>query len=485
MKLGELLEALPECRVRGRRDVEIAGVTLDSRTVRQGYLFVALRGQRHDGHSYIAEAMERGAVAVLSEKDLPNNNRLTSVVAGDARSALARLSDRFYGGPSKEIEVIGVTGTNGKTTVCYLVREILSAAGRRPALLGTIEYLIGHRSVPAERTTPEAPLLQAMMREAVNEGCDSVVMEVSSHALEQHRVECVDFKVAVFTNLGRDHLDFHGSAENYFAAKSALFRSPGLRAAVVNRDDPVGERIAVSATATLLTYGLGDRATVRGSALEAGPRGSRFELHAGAGSRDVALPLLGRHNVYNALAAAAAALADGVGLETIAAALGAARPAPGRLEEVSAGGPFTVYIDYAHTADALENALLTVRERCTGRVILVFGCGGDRDRTKRTPMGRVAARLADLSIITSDNPRRENPRDIMAEIAAGFGDAADRVVEIQDRREAIAEALRRAKAGDVVLVAGKGHERTQEYADTVVPFSDKDVIAGLMNTRGS
>ncbi|MDD5557652.1 MAG: UDP-N-acetylmuramoyl-L-alanyl-D-glutamate--2,6-diaminopimelate ligase [bacterium] len=485
MRLEELIAALPGCRVRGRRDAEITGITLDSRTVRPGNLFAALPGRRGDGHDHAAEARGRGAAAILAQREVPNGGRMTVVLVEDSRAALAVLADRFWAAPSRELEVIGVTGTNGKTTVCYLTRDLLRAAGRRPALIGTIEYLVGARSIPAERTTPEAPMLQALMREAVLGGCDSLVMEVSSHALAQHRVDCVLFRVAVFTNLGGDHLDFHGGREEYLAAKASLFRSPSLAGAIVNADDGFAAAIADGIAAPVLTYGIAAAASLRATSIERTPRGSRFTIERGDERAAVDLPLLGLHNVMNALAAAGAAAAAGMGLPEAAAALSSARPVPGRLEEVAVGAaPFRVFIDYAHTAEALENALLAVRGVCRGRLIAVFGCGGDRDRSKRLPMGRVAARCADEAIITSDNPRGEDPAAIIEEIARGFAGTGGRADAIPDRREAIAAAIGRAGPGDVVLVAGKGHESTQEFANTVVPFSDRDVVRDLAARRG-
>ncbi|MCX6357755.1 MAG: UDP-N-acetylmuramoyl-L-alanyl-D-glutamate--2,6-diaminopimelate ligase [Candidatus Aureabacteria bacterium] len=479
MKLSELIAAVPGCRVSGRTDVEITGISLDSRTVREGYLFAAIAGVRDDGNRYTDDARLRGAVAVLTQRDVGNGGRLSYLVADDARMALALLADKFYGSPSSELDIVGITGTNGKTTVAYLTASILRAGGRKPALLGTIEYLIGARSIPAERTTPEAPQLQGMLREAVREGCDCVVMEVSSHALEQKRVAGVAFDIAVFTNMGSDHLDYHGDSERYFAAKASLFRAGTLQRAVVNSDDSFGARLASTSFVPVMTYGTDQRAAVRAERIRMEAGGSRFDLVAPQGAVGVIMPLLGRYNISNALAAAASALSMGVPLETIAATLAAARPVPGRLDEVPLGRPYRVFVDYAHTAEALENALGAVREGCRGRVILVFGCGGDRDRSKRAPMGRVAARCADLAIVTSDNPRRENPLVIIAEVAKGFAVEGKRCREIPGRREAIAAALREARPGDTVLVAGKGHERTQECGATVLPFSDRDVIMEL------
>ena len=321
MKLNELLAAVPECRARGPRDVEITGLSLDSRTVREGFLFAALPGARRDGCDFVEDAVARGAAAVLAHRDIPNHGRLAVITADDSRAALARIADRFNGSTSRELSVIGVTGTNGKTTVCYLARAMLAAAGKKAALFGTVEYLVGGRSIPAERTTPEAPALQAMMREAVREGCDSLVMEVSSHALAQRRVDCVAFNTAVFTNLGSDHLDYHGDREDYFRAKASLFLAPGLQSAVVNVDDPRGRALAAEVSAPVITYGIGTEAALAARAVETGPRGSRFEMEFRGARTPVALPLLGRHNVYNALAAAGAAFAAGLDAGAIAETL--------------------------------------------------------------------------------------------------------------------------------------------------------------------
>jgi UDP-N-acetylmuramoyl-L-alanyl-D-glutamate--2,6-diaminopimelate ligase len=481
VKLNELLTALPLCSVSGNRNLEVAGIALDSRNVREGYLFAALPGSRYDGHDYIEEARQRGAVASLVQREVANGGRICVVKVDDSRAALAALSDRFYGSPSKEIEVIGVTGTNGKTSVCYMLRDILRAAGRKPALIGTIEYLIGERSIPSERTTPEAPYVQAMMRAAVDKGCDSVITEVSSHALAQQRVACVDFSTAVFTNLGSDHLDFHGDHERYFAAKASLFTLPHLKRAIVNYDDRRGRTIEVGGETALSTYGMREGVTFRAVSVETGLNGSRFGVESRHGRLDINLPLLGLHNVYNALAAVATALTMQVPVETVTATLAKARPVPGRLEEVRCEKPYRVFIDYAHTEEALRNALLALRSGVgRGKLILVFGCGGDRDRKKRVPMGKAAAQLADFSFITSDNPRGENPLEIITEIAKGFRGQKGNYAEIPDRREAIAAALERAKKGDIVLVAGKGHERTQEIGSTVIPFNDRDVILELL-----
>lgn len=481
MKLNELLKALPGCRVQGKAEAEITGITFDSRMVKPGFLFAALPGAREDGQDYVDDARQRGAAAVLVRKGVPPAGLGSVVEVDDARKALAALADYYYGSPSRTLDVVGVTGTNGKTTVCYLARQLLEAAGRRTALIGTIEYLIGERSIPAGRTTPEAPHLNAMLREALENGCDSVVMEVSSHALHQHRVDSIGFNIAVFTNLGKDHLDYHGSLASYFGEKESLFGKPGLRTGVVNADDPWGKRIIEGAGVPLLSYGLGEGSLIRAVSVEAGDGGSRFEMETPSGRAWVSLPLLGAHNIYNALAAAGVALSMDVAVELVASTLSRAHGVPGRLEEVKNGLGFRVFVDYAHTEEALESVLRALRAGCRGKLIFVFGCGGDRDGSKRAPMGRAAARLADRTFITSDNPRSEDPGSIIAEISEGFAGREDAYVAVPDRREAIAAALAGAREGDVVLVAGKGHEKTQEFAATVVPFSDRDVIEEELN----
>ncbi len=483
MKLDDLITAIPRCRVKGRRDVEVTGITLCSQMARDGYLFAAIPGSRYDGHDFVEEARHRGAVAALVQRDIPNGNGITIIGVEDTRQSLAALADCFYDSPSKGIEVIGVTGTNGKTTVCYLLYETLKAAGRSPALFGTIEYLVGERSIPAERTTPESPYLQWMLRKAVDEGCDCLVMEVSSHALAQQRVACVNFDTAVFTNLGNEHLDFHGSREDYFKAKSLLFKVPELKLAVVNADDGYGRDIEVSEGATLVTYGMSEAAMVRTVSVEAEPNGSRFEIGGQLGRLSVDLPLLGRHNVYNALAAVSVALSMGVSADTVASVLAGTKAVPGRLEEVVKSRPYRVFIDYAHTEEALRNVLSALRGVCKGRVILVFGCGGDRDRNKRLPMGRVAAQLADFTFVTSDNPRGEDPLEIIAEIVRGFSGNEEKYTEVPDRREAIASALAAAEQRDIVLIAGKGHERTQDLGSTVVSFNDREVVEEIVGVH--
>jgi UDP-N-acetylmuramoyl-L-alanyl-D-glutamate--2,6-diaminopimelate ligase len=374
---------------------------------------------------------------------------------------------------------VGVTGTNGKTTVSFLVQHILEQAGLRTGLIGTVRYEVGDRAIPAQRTTPESAELQAMLAQMVRAQCRACVLEVSSHALDQGRVEEVGFDVGVFTNLTHDHLDYHGSLEAYRRTKRRLFeivRRGGKSAtAVINRDDPTGRCILEEwGRQRCLTFGLGELAEVTAVSLQLGPQGSVFQLVTPGGSLHCALPLIGRFNIYNALAAAATGLALGIRLETLVDALRTAPQVPGRLERIEAGQPFTVLVDYAHTEDALRNVLSTLREVTAGRLRVVFGCGGGRDPEKREPMGRTAGELADDVVLTSDNPRQEASASIAAMVETGLrrsGGASYRV-EL-DRARAIEECVRSARAGDTVLVAGKGHESYQEFEDTVVPFDDR------------
>jgi UDP-N-acetylmuramoyl-L-alanyl-D-glutamate--2,6-diaminopimelate ligase len=479
MQLKELLKQLQVERVEGPLDREIAGIVYDSRRVTPGMVFVAIPGSNTDGHDFINTAISRGAAAIICERNGFSSPRATKVKVPDTRWALARAAASFYQHPSTKLQVIGVTGTNGKTTVAFMIKELLEAAGTRTGLLGTVRYEIGDRVIPAARTTPESLDTQQMMAQMVASGCKACVMEVSSHALEQKRVAGVEFDVAIFTNLTRDHLDFHGDMENYFLAKQKLFTqaaSGSKRGAVViNIDDASGARLAnVSDVAVKLTYGIRGAASLRATKIHLGAEASTFTVDAQDKTFTCRLPLIGRHNIYNALAATGAGFALNIEAKKIQSALAHMTPVPGRLESVACGQPFAVFVDYAHTDDALHNVLTTLREVTKGRLLLLFGCGGSRDTGKRGRMGRVAAELADYTVITSDNPRREQPEKIAAQIEEGFRSVKQRgyVVEL-DRARAIAEIISMAKSGDTVLLAGKGHETYQEFEDTVVPFDDR------------
>ena len=479
MQLKQLIQHLPSAVVEGSVDREVAGLAYDSRRVTPGMVFIAIPGQRNDGHDYIDSAIERGASTVICERQVVLPQRITCVRVPDAREALARASICFYQHPSAKLKVIGITGTNGKTTVAFMVKAMLEARGWRTGLLGTVRYEIGDRIIPAQRTTPEALEVQQMMSQMLRSDCQACVMEVSSHALDQKRVIGIDFDVGIFTNLTRDHLDYHGTMENYFAAKKRLFTSleheGKSRAAVINTDDDFGARLAGEiGVERILTYGTQKAAKLRATRIQLGKEGSRFVVETEERKFAVRLPLIGRHNIYNALAAVGAGLALQIPVVKIQAALNALPPVPGRLEIVSAGQPFGLYVDYAHTDDALRNVLTTLREITAGRLLVAFGCGGDRDPGKRAKMGRIAAELADFTVITSDNPRREDPAKILAQIEEGYRSVRvdDYLLEL-DRKRAIQRIITLAQAGDTVVIAGKGHETYQEFEDTVVPFDDR------------
>jgi len=480
MQLKQLIQNLPSATVEGPTDRDVAGITYDSRRVTPGMIFVAIPGQHVDGHEFIGMAVERGASAIICERSPMVPGRVTRIQVNDVREAMACAAKSYYQHPSARLKVIGVTGTNGKTTVAFMIKAILEAAGFKTGLMGTVRYEIGDRVIPAQRTTPESLEVQQMMSQMLKADCQACVMEVSSHALDQKRVHGVEFDVGIFTNLTRDHLDYHGTMENYFAAKKKLFasleRGPKKSSAVINIDDAFGARLAseTGRVEVQLTYGFEQQARLRATKIELGADGSRFVVEAPERKFALRLPLIGRHNIYNALAAVGACLALKVDVVKIQAALNALPAVPGRLEAVVAGQPFGVFVDYAHTDDALRNVLNTLREITKGRVLVAFGCGGNRDAGKRAKMGKVAAELADFALITSDNPRREDPAKIAAQIEEGYQSVRTETYEVElDRRRAIQQILTKAQAGDSILIAGKGHETYQEFEDTVVPFDDR------------
>ena len=458
--------------------VEITGLAYDHRRAGPGVLFFCVRGLTRDGHDFAAQAAAAGAAALVVDHEL--DVAVPQVVVADVRASMAGAAARLAGDPTAELRMVGITGTNGKTTTAFLTRALLEAGGLRTGMLGTVELVVGGRVTPAVRTTPEAIDLQPAFAEMLGAGDVACVMEVSSHALELHRADAIHWDVAIFTNLTQDHLDFHPTMEAYFDAKRRLFAA-GPRLAVVNVDDPYGRRLATELPGAL-TVGIdAPDASLRATDVATGFGGSRFRV--GALELEVALP--GRFNVLNALGAVAAARELGVPDEVIAGALPAAGRVPGRFEPVEAGQDFAVLVDYAHTPDSLENVLRAARELTAGRVLVVFGCGGDRDRGKRPLMGEIAARLADLAVVTSDNPRSEDPAAIIGEILAGVAPGAP-VEVIEDRAAAIAAAVGLARAGDVLVIAGKGHEQGQELAGgEKVPFDDAQVaLAALAGVRG-
>jgi UDP-N-acetylmuramoyl-L-alanyl-D-glutamate--2,6-diaminopimelate ligase len=428
-------------------------------------------GFTRDGHDFAPDAVARGATALVVQR--PLGLGVPEVLVDDVRAAMARAAARFYGDPTAELAVCGVTGTNGKTTTAFLVRALLEAADRPCGLLGTVKSVVGGEERPVQRTTPEAIDLQRTFREMLDAGDVACAMEISSHALELRRADGVHVAVAVFTNLTQDHLDFHPTMEDYFAAKRRLLASPLTRARVVNADDPYGRRLAAEFPDSV-TFGIDEPAAYRATDLRYGFAGSQFTARTPDGDFELGIGLPGRFNVQNALGAWAAARALGVPPEAIAAALPGAARVPGRFEPVDEGQPFAVLVDYSHTPDSLENALRAARDLAEARVIVVFGAGGDRDRGKRPLMGEIAARLADVALVTSDNPRSEDPEAIVAEILAGIPEAAPARVEHDvDRRASIHRAVALAGAGDVVVIAGKGHEQGQEFAGgRKEPFDD-------------
>lgn len=497
MRLDALLSGWDGVTVAGPTGVEITAVLHDSRAVVPGSLFVCIRGFRRDGHAYIPDAAARGAVAVMVEQDpagLAIPGGMTVVRVPDSRVALAEAARRFFDNPSRSLHVIGVTGTNGKTTTTYLAEAILAAAGRTVGLLGTIEYRCGAVTFPGERTTPESSDLQSLLSRMRDLRAWGAVMEVSSHSLALHRVDGCEFDVGIFTNLTQDHLDFHGTMPAYAEAKALLFRmlgtgrrKPGEAAAVLNADDPWAAFMAEATRARVLRYGMTGETDLRARSMALTLAGIRAAVESPWGPLEVSSPLVGRHNLANILGAAGGCLHLGVSRAAVEAGIRSLRAVPGRFEKVDAGQPFGVVVDYAHTPDALERVLTFAREFATGRLTAVFGCGGDRDRTKRPVMGQIAARLADFVVVTSDNPRSEDPPAILAEIEVGVREASGgsvRHVIIEDRREAIAYALGRARRGDLVVLAGKGHETYQVLRDRTIPFDDRVVAREALAALG-
>jgi UDP-N-acetylmuramoyl-L-alanyl-D-glutamate--2,6-diaminopimelate ligase len=471
--------------------VFVTGIADDSRSVEPGNVFVALKGQHADGTRFAADAIGRGAAAVVSEDAAPAGVGVPWTVVSDARRAGALLAAEFFEHPSAEMQVVGITGTNGKTTTAYLLASIFEAAGLRCGLLGTVVYRIGSEVRDATRTTPEAPEVQGLLREMVGAGCQACVMEVSSHALALSRVAGTVFAAGVFTNLSRDHLDFHPDMEAYFQAKRRLFESlPPDAPGVINVDDPRGASL-IHAGGRPVTYALSRPADVTTGPLSVTLDGLSFDVRTPRGSIAIRSPLIGRPNAYNILAAVAAADALDIPADAITRGVRALQGVPGRFQVVSSrDDDVTVIVDYAHTDDALRNVLETVRPMARGRVLTVFGCGGDRDRTKRPLMGAVAGRLSDLIVVTSDNPRSEDPVRIIDEVCLGLTidtrkDRAQRVLTIVDRRNAIATAIRQARAGDLVLIAGKGHEKYQVVGNRALPFDDVAAAREALMRRGS
>jgi UDP-N-acetylmuramoyl-L-alanyl-D-glutamate--2,6-diaminopimelate ligase len=475
----------------------VTAIAYDSRQVKPGAVFVALRGVNADGVRFVPQALANGAIAVVAETAAPAGVTAPWIQVPNARAALAALAAAFFGNPSEELALVGITGTNGKTTTSYVLASIFESAGIKCGRVGTIGYRIGTREMDAPRTTPEAPELQQMLRDMLKEGCGACVMEVSSHALALRRVDHLRFAAGIFTNLTRDHLDFHGDMESYFIAKRRLFEIIADGAVgVINVDDRRGADL-VAVARRPVTYAIEAAADVRPGPLSFSLDGLSFEVRTPRGTFHVRSALVGRPNAYNILAAAAAAMALDLPFSAIEAGISNLEQVPGRFQVVSdPADDVRVIVDYAHTDDALRNLLETARPLATGRVVTVFGCGGDRDRTKRPLMGAVAARLSDLVVVTSDNPRSEDPEKIIEEILRGIVMPADRIapkgqrgstpsLAIVDRREAIEKAIKDAKRGDLLLIAGKGHEKYQVIGDRTTPFDDVEIARAALARRRS
>ncbi|MEW6130886.1 MAG: UDP-N-acetylmuramoyl-L-alanyl-D-glutamate--2,6-diaminopimelate ligase [Acidobacteriota bacterium] len=493
MKLIELAKQINAIAATGNLEAEATNVTRDSRACTTGTVFVAIRGEKIDAHNFIPQVVEQGAVAVISEQPADANAIAPAwIQVANARVALAAAAAAVYDFPSQKIKVVGITGTNGKTTTAHLVDSIIRAAEITSAMFGTIKHRIGDYSETAKHTTPEAADIQRMLAQAVDANCQSAVMEISSHAIELHRADHLQLAAAVFTNLTRDHLDYHKTMESYFAAKEKLFNGAlGLtpRASVINIDDEYGRKLLHTAKGKIITYGFSENADVRTDEFNLSANGLSFIVTTPTGQINIESTLVGRPHVYNILASIATGMALGFDLRAIAAGIVNCQTVAGRFEQVGLEETtqlgFAVIVDYAHTDDALKNVLQTAREVVgnRGRVITVFGCGGDRDKTKRPIMGEVAARLSDVVIVTSDNPRSEDPLAIIADIEVGLEKAGKPYEKLADRRKAIFAAVNEARDGDLVVIAGKGHEDYQILKDQTIHFSDLEVARQALQQR--
>ena len=482
MRINELLKrsgiAVSKRILSGLNNFEVKGISCSSGSIGRGFIFVAIKGSFQDGNNFISQAIAKGArVIVVQDKSrvVHGNKKAVVIKVRDTRLVLARLAAEFYGNPSSEMRVVGVTGTNGKTTVTYLIERILLKANCPTGVIGTVNYRFGDKIIPAKKTTPAAPELQSLLSQMQKAGCKYCIMEVSSHALEQARVEGIEFHSAVFTNLTQDHLDYHKTLEKYFQAKTRLFHGLGKKAfALINNDDKYGRRLKKLTRARVVTYGLKKGACIRASRLKVNGEAAEFMLEAKGMALSFKTRLIGIHNVYNVLAAVGWALEAGIKASVIRRAIEDFSGVPGRLERIDSRKGFSVFVDYAHTEDALKNVLQALRKVFKGRIITVFGCGGDRDKGKRPKMGRVVCRISDYAIITSDNPRSEDPGKIIADIKQGI--SGNNFCVIVQRRDAIYRSLCLALPGDIVLIAGKGHENYQIIKDRVLDFDDRKAV---------
>lgn len=482
-KLSELCSCLKEYTSCDFVEREVCGISHDSRKIKKGYVFVAIKGHKVDGHNFIATAIEKGAAALVVEKRTEATPRIPQIVVPHTRPALAVMSNWFYGEPSAQMSVIGITGTNGKTTTSYFTKSIIESAGNKTGLIGTIQYQIGGRVIPAQETTPESVELHGYFAEMLKSGIRYAVIEVSSHALSQYRVEGVCFRSAIFTNLSVEHLDYHTDIRNYRTEKLKLVKGLSPDAfAILNADDNASKHFAECTKSQVVWYGIKKKnADVTAEIQQEDVNTTQILLNSPWGKIPINLNLIGKHNVYNALAAAANGLALGFTLDTVKTGIESLKTVPGRLERIDCGQDYAVYVDFAHTHQALQLVLRTLREVTKGRIILVFGCGGDRDRKKRSKMGHVAEKYSDLFWITSDNPRSEDPNHIIREIQKGVKKESCFRVQA-DRRTAIEEAISEATGGDVVIIAGKGHEQNQIAKGVTISFDDREVVRQMLQS---
>ncbi len=472
MRLKTLLKDHLEL-IKGSKDVVITGITSHSKKVAPGNLFIAKKGMTHNGSSFIAEALNGGAVCLLTDMYDPFLKGMSQIVSPNIEEIEALVASRFYGHPTKKLFLVGVTGTNGKTTSTYMIKHLLDALNASSGLIGTVEWIVGKQHLPSSHTTPDLMTNYKLFHDMVQNGCKAATMEVSSHALVQGRVRGIEFDVAIFTNLTLDHLDYHGTIEHYAAAKAKLFSQ--CKVAVINQDSPWASFMIEKCSSKVLTYGITSSSDVQALDIKLKADGTEFTVSYNQEKVLFKTSLIGRFNVYNALGAIAVCLAKGISLQKIASLLSSFKSVQGRLERVENTKGIHVFVDYAHTDDALSNVLLTLKEFAQGRLITVFGCGGDRDQAKRPKMGSVAEALSDYVIVTSDNPRTEDPLQIIKQILVGIKNPKHILVE-PDRAEAIKKALRAAKPGDIVLIAGKGHETYQIFSDATLPFDDREIV---------
>ena len=481
MKLSELLENIKILKHTGNLEVNIEGITYDSRKVSKNYLFICIKGSNSDGHDYIDQAIEKGAVAILVEKNIGKDG-ITIIQVENSRTAMPVIGAKFYGNPTEKLKLIGVTGTNGKTTTTYLIRSILQQADKSVGLVGTISYEIGNIKIESSRTTPESLDLQRIFREMVDQHADYGVMEVSSHSLEFGRVDQCLFQIGVFTNLSQDHLDFHKNFENYRKAKEKLFYKT-KKANIINIDDEHGRIICnniKNLNIPLITYGIDNKADIMAKDIIINDSGIEYKLVTPDYEIVIRSSIPGKFSVYNTLAAASAAYAEGIDKEAISRGIENLKFVPGRSEVLDIDKPYRIIIDYAHAPDGLENILKAIRNYAKGRIITVFGCGGDRDKAKRPIMGKIAGELSDYVVITSDNPRSEDPNEIIAQIEEGIKTTSCDYICIENRKNAIRHAMMIAKSSDIVLLAGKGHETYQVLKDKVIDFDERVVVKELI-----